>query len=273
MNNAQLFIPARAGRASEDVALQLEAAIINGKVLPGESLSSERELQTLFKTGRGVIREAIKVLRQKGLVEVRKGAKGGTYVKQLDVANVSESLALFLRQNKVAPEHVITFRESTDQTIAALAIVNASKEDKQALLDGAQALAEQAHGPEPDQHLLGEMDRELNIRFAKMSYNPVFEWIMGAIQLGFSSEDYALYAHQQFREQTVRNWQNTAKAIADGDLFKCHALIGRHYLLLRECVEAAEQQAPLLTEQLGTTDKNEQPATRLQKEQGTTNDP
>ena len=91
MNEIPLFTPARVGRASEDVALQLEAAIVGGKVAPGQSLPSERELQNVFKTGRGVIREALMMLRQKGMIEVRKGAKGGTYVKQIDVANVSRN--------------------------------------------------------------------------------------------------------------------------------------------------------------------------------------
>lgn len=254
-----IFTPAQAGRASEDVALQLEAAIIGGQVQPGESLPSERELMQLFQTGRGVIREALKVLRQKGMVEVRKGARGGAYVKQIDVANVSESLALFLRQNRIDPRHVITFRESLDQTIAALAIINASAEDKQTLLEGARELSRTAHEPEPDQHLLGEMDRELNVRFARMSANPVFEWVMGAMQLGFSSQDYALYAHREFRERTGRNWQQTAQSIADGDLMRCKALIGRHYLLLRDCVQATAAPEADVTDLLSSTD-NEQPA-------------
>lgn len=254
-----IFTPAQAGRASEDVALQLEAAIIGGQVQPGESLPSERELMQLFQTGRGVIREALKVLRQKGMIEVRKGARGGAYVKQIDVANVSESLALFLRQNRIDPCHVITFRESMDQTIAALAIVNASPEDKEALLGGARTLSRIAHEPEPDQHLLGEMDRELNVRFARMSGNPVFEWVMGAMQLGFSSQDYALYAHREFRERTGRNWQQTAQSIVDGDLMRCKALIGRHYLLLRDCVQATAVPEADVTDLLSPTD-NEQPA-------------
>jgi len=237
--NTAIFTPAQAGRASEDVALQLEAAILGGKVQPGMGLPSERELQQLFQTGRGVVREALKVLRQKGLIEVRKGAHGGAYVKQVDVANASESLALFLRQNRVDPAHIIEFRESLDQTIAALAIVHAPAEAKQALLDGAKALSRAAHEPDPDQHLLGEMDRDLNVRFARMSGNPVFEWIMTAMQMGFSSQDYALYAHREFRERTGRNWRETAQALADGDLMKCRALIGRHYLLLRDCVQAS----------------------------------
>ncbi len=243
MNEIPLFTPARVGRASEDVALQLEAAIVGGKVAPGQSLPSERELQNVFKTGRGVIREALMMLRQKGMIEVRKGAKGGTYVKQIDVANVSESLALFLRQKQVEPRHVIDFRESMDRSIAMMAIVHASSAEKQALAEGSKALLAMALVPETDQHELGEKDRELNLLFARMSRNPVFEWVMGALQMGFSSQDYALYEDAYFREQTARNWVDTAAALAAGDLMRCSACIGRHYLLLRDCVASCAAQA------------------------------
>ena len=101
MTTQSMFLPAEIGRAGEDIAVQIEAAILGEKILPGERLPSERELQNLFQCGRGVIREAVRALKQKGLVEIRKGAKGGAYVKNIEVENVGESLALFLKQQHV----------------------------------------------------------------------------------------------------------------------------------------------------------------------------
>jgi len=82
MTTKSMFSPVQIGRAGEDIALQIEAAILEERILPGERLPSERELQVQFKTGRGVIREAIRALKQKGLIEIRKGGKGGAYVKK-----------------------------------------------------------------------------------------------------------------------------------------------------------------------------------------------
>lgn len=94
MSNTSHFLPAEIGRAGEDIALQIEAAILEVRISPDERLPSERVLQTQFQSGRGVMCEAIRVLKQKGLVEIRKGAKGGAYVKQIEVGTVSESLAV-----------------------------------------------------------------------------------------------------------------------------------------------------------------------------------
>ncbi|WP_081859243.1 FadR/GntR family transcriptional regulator [Desulfohalovibrio reitneri] len=231
-----LFHRAGHGRSSEDVALQIEAAILSGELSPGEGLPSERELQDIFGTSRGVVREALRALKEKGLLEIRKGAKGGAFVKQMEVARVSESLALFLKTNNFAPERLIEFRESMDRTVTVLAIARGSAEAKSALVDGAERLAGLAMAESPDMHALGELDRELNLQLVRLADNPIFEWVMGAVQSGFSSYDYALYEEPAYRAATVANWVETARSIAEGEPQKALSSIGHHYVLLRRCV-------------------------------------
>jgi len=231
-----IFNPVQIGRAGEDIALQIEAAILEEKILPGERLPSERELQAQFQSGRGVIREAIRALKQKGLVEIRKGAKGGAYVKNIEVASVSESLALFLKQQHIGPEHIAEFRESIDRVITILAIARANASEKQGLISETRILQELLDQPEPDKESLAKQDRVLNIRLAKMSKNPVFEWVMEAIQQGFSSHDYALYDKPEYRKKTADNWRETAQRIADNDPMKALSSISAHYALLQRCV-------------------------------------
>ena len=232
-----LFIPVETGRASEEVALQIEAAIIDGRLLPGERLPSEREMQSQFGTGRGVVREAIKILKQKGLLEVKKGAKGGAYIRELDMGNVSESLALFLKQHPVEPEKLIEFRESMDRTITQLVMAHAGQAEKELLLKEALRLEAMLREDEPDLIATSELDRQLNIMLVQMARNPLFEWVMHAIQRGFSSHDYALYENPEYRRQAAANWSDTAKAILDGDPMRALAFIGHHYVLLRKCIE------------------------------------
>lgn len=232
-----LFLPVQAGRASEEVALQIEAAIVDGRLSPGERLPSEREMQQQFGTGRGVVRESIKILQQKGLLEVKKGAKGGAYVRQMDVGNISESLALFLKQHAVEPEKLIEFRESLDRTITQLAITHATRAEKEGLLKEALRLEAMLREEEPDLIATSELDRELNVTLAHMARNPLFEWVMRALQMGFSSHDYALYEDPIYRERAAANWSDTARAIAEGQLMRALAFIGHHYVLLRQCID------------------------------------
>lgn len=240
MDNNKIFEPVKAGRAGEDIALQIQAAILNGNIVPGEKLPSERELQNLFKTGRGVIREALQVLRHKGLIEILKGSKGGAYIKNLEVVNVSESFALFLRQNQTDPMDLIEFRESIDCVITDLAIVRGTMDEKMNLVRKADELADAVNSSGSTLEALAELDKELNILFAKMTHNPIFEWIMRAVQLGFSSMDNALYEDNEYRMYAVENWQNTAKEIAASDPFKARSYISYHYMILRKKVEQVQ---------------------------------
>lgn len=239
-----MFTPARSGRSSEDVALQIEAAIVSGKIKPGQGLPSERDMQAQFKTGRGTIREALRALREKGLLEIRKGAKGGAYVRELDVYNVSQPLALLFKQQHVAPEHVVEFRESMDRSITLLALSRASAQARQELIRDAEELRTLALEPDPDLDLLGEMDRDLNLKLGRMAANPVFEWIMAATQQGFSSQDYALYEDPQFREKTAANWVETARQIAANEPLGALSCISNHYVLLRSCLRQRGQEPP-----------------------------
>lgn len=237
MTTQSIFAPVQIGRAGEDIALQIEAAILEEKVLPGERLPSERELQTQFRCGRGVIREAIRALKQKGLVEIRKGAKGGTYVKNIEMTNVVESLALFLKQQHVSPVDIAEFRECIDRDIAILAIARASAAEKAELVAESRKFLELLEAEGLDRDSLARQDRELNVRLAKMSKNPIFEWVMEAIQHGFSSHDYALYDDPVYCRKTVENWHATACRIADNDPVKALNSISAHYALLHCCVE------------------------------------
>lgn len=237
IDRSDLQLPVRSGRAAEDIALNLEAAIVEGRIKPGERLPSEREMQVQFGTGRGVVREAIKILKQKGLLEVRKGVKGGAYVRQLEMANVSESLALFIKQHPIEPEKLVEFRESMDRTITLLAISRGTPAEKARLVEKAKVFENRLRETEPDLNLAGELDRELNLMFGRMAHSPLFEWVMDALQMGFSSHDIALYQDPVYRDKAAANWFDTSKAIADGEPMRALAHIGRHYALLRQCIE------------------------------------
>jgi DNA-binding GntR family transcriptional regulator len=144
---------------------------------------------------------------------------------------------LFLKQKQIDAEKLIEFRESIDETITVLAIARGSREEKKALYLKAVELSKIISSENPDMDMIGEADRELNILLAKMTKNPLFDWIMEAVQFGFSSYDYALYETEEFRRLTADNWKNTAFEILEGEPMKALSYIGYHYSLLRRCID------------------------------------
>lgn len=97
----------------ELVLTQLEEKILEGTLKEGDKLPSEEELARQAGVGRRTMREALKVLDMKGLIEVRKGQ--GAFVVRKDLDNYIESLntniRAYLANNPARLEDVLEFRE------------------------------------------------------------------------------------------------------------------------------------------------------------------
>ena len=231
-----MFHPVFGKSISGNVALQIETAILEGKFIPGEKIPSERELQNQFKSGRGVIREALRELKQKGLLETRRGGNGGTFVKEIGVHDVSQPFALMIKQHDINVNDLIEFRESIDRTITILAISRGDNIEAEALLNGVKDLESAGLCQAPDMELISEIDRKLNLLLVKMTKNPLFNWIMQTIQISLGSYDYVLYEDSYYREKTIKNWRETAVAIAEREPLKALSFIAYHYVILNRCI-------------------------------------
>ncbi|MGA9886062.1 MAG: GntR family transcriptional regulator, partial [Candidatus Acidiferrales bacterium] len=59
----------RSSRLYEQIVQQIEDSILKGTLKSGDQLPSERELALKFGVSRTAVREAVKALHEKGLVE------------------------------------------------------------------------------------------------------------------------------------------------------------------------------------------------------------
>ena len=85
----------REPRLSDKVADAILKTILSKGLTSGDRLPSEREMGDQFGVSRTVIREAVRVLTAKGIIETRAGS--GLRVAAVDAAAVSETMSLFLR--------------------------------------------------------------------------------------------------------------------------------------------------------------------------------
>jgi DNA-binding FadR family transcriptional regulator len=112
----------------EQVCQSIEEQIINGVYLDGDKLPTEKQLTEMYKVSRVVIREAIKALKEKGLVETH--VAKGTYVKFNMTKSVQSSFDATVRMNPDDSfDKLLQVRLLLEPEIAALAAVNASEED------------------------------------------------------------------------------------------------------------------------------------------------
>lgn len=169
-----MFRKTQHNRIYQDLVGQIQEAILDGRLQPGDKLPSQRELVAMFQTSRASIREALRVLEQKGLIEVKLGVSGGAVVKTADTEPVTESLKLLLQQQQVSLAHLAEFRESIEGDIAACATSRAGAAEIQRLEDilaQAKACLERADALPHD---FIRRDIRLHIALAEISGNPIF---------------------------------------------------------------------------------------------------
>ena len=117
---------AREPRLSDKVADLLLETIVAEGLEPGARLPSERELGEQFGVSRTVVREAVRALAAKGLIDVRTGS--GLRVAAVDASAVSESIGLYLRGGSLEYPKVHEVRKLLEIEIAGLAAERADAE-------------------------------------------------------------------------------------------------------------------------------------------------
>jgi GntR family transcriptional repressor for pyruvate dehydrogenase complex len=78
---------------SQKIERRIEEAIRQKKLLVGAKLPSERELCEMFAVSRTALREALRRLSARGLIQIKKGS--GMYVSELKIEDAIESLNLY----------------------------------------------------------------------------------------------------------------------------------------------------------------------------------
>ena len=116
-----VFDQIRQGRISDNIVAQIKNAIFTGSYRPGDKLPSEKELGKLFNVSRVPLREALRSLEEMGLITIRPGVAGGTFVAHMGIKSVSDSLSNMMRLGKISVSDIWEFRLSIEPTISRLA--------------------------------------------------------------------------------------------------------------------------------------------------------
>lgn len=116
-----MFTPVRQPRASGEIVVQIERAIFDGELDPGDRLQSERELAEQFGVSRITVRDALRVLEARGLIRVKVGASGGAFVTETNVDQVAESISTMILLKRMSLSELVEARTIVETATAELA--------------------------------------------------------------------------------------------------------------------------------------------------------
>ena len=131
--------PIKSTRIYEEIVRQVKQLIAEGKLKSGDQLPPERDLAEKFMVSRTSVREALRALQSRGLIDIRAGE--GAFIRDISVDTLIEPLALVILPHREAVGELFEARRLLEPAIAALAAQRATRDE---LVEMERILEEQA---------------------------------------------------------------------------------------------------------------------------------
>jgi GntR family transcriptional regulator, transcriptional repressor for pyruvate dehydrogenase complex len=166
----------RTSRLFEQIVKQVEDSILGGQLKPGDQLPAERDLAQHFGVSRTAVREAVKTLSEKGLVEAYSGR--GTFVTDGTSQAIRHSLdRMFKINQQEGSVHLAELRQVVEPEIAALA---ATRIEEQLLCTMREAVAIMDQSlRDPEAYV--EADLDFHLALAEAVGNPLILSLLDSI--------------------------------------------------------------------------------------------
>ena len=216
-------------RVFQDLVDQIQTAILEGRLKPGDKLPPQRTLMDMFATSRASVREAMRVLEQKGLIEVKLGVQGGAVVRKTNIDPATEVLTLLMHQNEVSLAHLEAFRLCVEGDVTALAARSAEAGDIARLRRILERARDCLRSDRPDAKAFVEIDIEIHTALAEISGNPVFMAVVKMVHetiLGYY--DRFTLRRPAVLEENYRDLGAIVAAVEKGDADEARRLAREH---------------------------------------------
>src|SRR5271170_5942693 len=166
----------KTSRLFEQIVQQVEDSILKGQLKPGDQLPAERDLAHSFGVSRTAVREAMKTLREKGLVEAYSGR--GTFVTSGTSNAIRQSLDLMIRINpQEGSANLAELRLVLEPEIAGLAAARIEEQLMGTMREAVAVMDRNLH--DPDAYV--EADLDFHLALAEAVGNPLILSLLDSI--------------------------------------------------------------------------------------------
>ncbi len=161
--------------APTTISARISHLISEGTLAAGERIPGERELSVALGVSRATVREALRELELRGLIDRRRGR--GTVVVETQRPEITASLLGDIDSTSRVLREVMDLRGVIEPPIAERAAVRASDDQIAQLSDLVdQATAEMSRGVDPQRYV--ELDVAFHLTIAQMTMNPMLEKLL-----------------------------------------------------------------------------------------------
>lgn len=127
------FRPVKTRRIFEEICDSIRQKLITGELKAGDRLPAERDLSQMFAVSRTALREALRSLEIAGVVSLKKGSKGGAFITEGGVGQVTRSFRDMLDFGRVSLATLLEARLLVMDVVVRTACERAGPADLESL--------------------------------------------------------------------------------------------------------------------------------------------
>ena len=211
---------------AEQVADRISEMIKEQALTAGQKLPNEFELARLLNVGRGTVREAVKLLVSRNVLEIQRGR--GTFVNQ-SPGVVDDPLGFNYIQDKYRlAQDLLEMRMMLEPKIAELAAIRATSDDVREIT----ALCDEVEGMIRRGEPYLKKDVEFHARIASSTGNQVMPAIIPIITKGVSY--FVEITKYSLDRETIETHRQIINAIASHDPLAANAAMSQHLIYNRD---------------------------------------
>jgi len=139
---------------------EIKRWIAEKRLVPGDKLPKESELQALFGVSKGTAREALKSLEVQGLVTVSTGPAGGATIGEMPLGRAFQLLQNYLFFQELDVAQIYAVRRALEPELAAGAVPHLTREHFAALEKSIETCA-----PRPSSEAEARAQRQEDLHF------------------------------------------------------------------------------------------------------------
>ena len=207
----------------ESVAEHIEEMILHDASQVGQKLPSEQTLAANFGVSRNVIRESLKILKERQLISVQVGE--GAYIKKPDDQSMTDMLNRVVMMDSIDPIKIYEMRSILEVNACRLAAANVNARDD---IDRLEKINEQMRLYKDDIDKRIELDMEFHSVITHMSGNPLLELFERSIEKLVSPVIRTALLPSSGSEDGIRDHQIMIDVLRDGDSERAAELMSEH---------------------------------------------
>jgi GntR family transcriptional regulator, transcriptional repressor for pyruvate dehydrogenase complex len=159
------------------VAQRIVRDIVRSRMSPGELLPPERVMLEKYATGRGTLREALRLLEFQGVIYLKPGPGGGPVLQTPSASHLASTLMLLMQLNRAPYRVIVEVRNALEPVISELA----AEQISDASLAELAATVEQMRSEIDDRDSFLEANSRFHDVIAWSSGNVLFAYLIDSL--------------------------------------------------------------------------------------------